>query len=104
MGREFALRADPRRFTGLYSEVSYLFRRLNLGRVILHEWKPVIFVARPDLRRGSVEDAFGDGVFEGVTDVRLGRSYFVEDSSVLNKPQCVSEIVAHRGERGVKKV
>lgn len=103
MGREFALRVDSRRFSGVHSELSYLFRRLNLGRVILHEWKPVVFVARPDLRSGSVEGAFGDGVLEGVMDVRLGRSVFVEHSRVLSKSQGVSEIIAQR-ERGVKKV
>lgn len=102
MGREFALRSDPHRFSGVHSELSYLFRRLNLGRVILNEWKPVLFVARPDLRIGSVEGAFGDGVLEGVMDVRLGRSVFVEHSILLSKGRGVDENVEHRSERGVK--
>jgi hypothetical protein len=75
-----------------------------LGKVIVHEWKPVVFVARPDLRSGSVEGAFGDGVLEGVMDVRMGRSVFIEHSNVFSTRQCVSEIFAHATEGGVKKV
>jgi hypothetical protein len=88
----------------VHSELAYLFRRLNLGRVIVHEWEPVVFVARPDLRSGSVEGAFGDGVLEGVMDVRLGRSAFIEHSNLYSTRHCVSEILTHRNEGGVKKV
>lgn len=103
IGREFALRSNPRRFPGVHSELSYLFRRLNLGRVVMHEWTPLVFVAQPDLTGGSVERAFGDGVLEGVLDVRLGRSIFVEHSNVLSKGQCVHENPSYRNEKGVKK-
>ena len=103
VGREFALRSDPHRFSGVHSELSYLFRRLNLGKVIVHEWKPVVFVARPDVRSGSIEGAFGDGVLEGVMDVRLGRSVFIEHSNLYSTRQCVSEIFARGSEGGVKR-
>jgi len=103
IGRDFALRSDPHRFSCVHSELSYLFRRLNLGRVIMHEWKPVVFVARPDLRSGTVEGAFGDGVLEGVMDVRLGRSAFVEHSSLFSTRQCVNDIVTE-SHRSVKQV
>lgn len=63
-----------------------------MGRVILREWKPVLFVAWPDLRNGSVEGAFGEGVLEGVVDVRFGSSVFLEHSNLFTK-QDVTENV-----------
>lgn len=97
MGRELALKTDPRKYSGIDSELSSLFRRLNLGRIVLHEWKPVVFVTRPDSKNESVEGAFGEGVLEGVMDVRSPKPVFVEHYIPTNKRGKLLDVSRPRG-------
>lgn len=96
MGRELALKTDPRKYSGIDSELSSLFRRLNLGRIILHEWEPVVFVTRPDSKSESVEGAFGEGVLEGVMDVRSPKPVFVEHYIPMHKRGILTGIVSSK--------
>ncbi len=80
MGVELASKKPPRKQDDIHSELVSLFRQLNLGKVILREWEPVVFVTCPDSKAESLEGAFGEGVLEGVVHGRRSAPVFVEHS------------------------
>ena len=80
VGVELASRGSPSNYADIHSELSSLFRRLNLGKVILREWDPVVFVTRLDSKVRTLEAAFGEGVLEGIMHARLAEPVFVKHS------------------------
>jgi hypothetical protein len=79
VGLELAKRS-PGKHCDINSELSSLSRRLNLGKVILREWDPVVFVTHTDSKAENLEAAFGEGVLEGIVQARSGRRVFVKHS------------------------
>lgn len=79
VGTELACR-NPVENVDLRSELSLLFRRLNLGKVVLRQWGPLVLVTTPNSRAKTLEQAFGRGVLEGVVHSRVREPVFVEHS------------------------
>ncbi len=80
VGVELASKKPPTKHGDIRSELSSLFRRLNLGKVVLREWEPVVFVTCPDSKPESLETAFSQGVLEGVVHTRREEPVFVKHS------------------------
>ncbi len=87
IGVELASKTPPNKQGDIHSELSSLFRQLNLGKVILREWEPVVFVTCPDSKAESLEAAFGEGVLEGVVHARRQEPVFVKHSIAGEKSQ-----------------
>ncbi len=103
VGLELASIKGAGKYADIHSELSSLFRRLNLGKVILHEWAPVVFVTRPDSKAESLEAAFGEGVLEGVVHARLEEPVFVKHSFPRANPQSSLRFGLGRKSRSVKR-
>ena len=80
MGVEVGSRGNPTGYADIHSELSSLFRRLNLGKVVLREWEPVVFVIYPESKAESLEVAFGQGILEGFVHARSRQRVFVRHS------------------------
>lgn len=87
IGLELASQRSKSEFQDIRSELSAVFRRLHLGKVILREWEPVVFVTCPDSKTESLESAFGQGVLEGVVHARSSEPVFVKHSIPRSTPR-----------------
>jgi hypothetical protein len=104
IGLELASKKGPGKCADIHSELSSLFRRLNLGKVILREWDPVVFVTRPDSKAESLEAAFGEGILEGVVHARMEEPVFVKHSIPREQTQSPPRFGLRRKPRSMKKV
>jgi len=89
VGLDLASRRPP--CADIHSEVSSLFRRLNLGKVILREWEPLVFVTRSGFQTESLEAAFGEGLLEGLVRGRKKERVFVSHSIPLERRRIRSQ-------------
>lgn len=80
IGVELASKRSATTTPELYSELSTLFRRLNLGKVTLREWDPLVFVTHANSKSKGLETAFSEGVLEGVMHVRSKVRVFFKHS------------------------
>ncbi len=104
MGIELASNGPPNKHVDIHTELSLLFRRLNLGKVILREWEPVVIVTHANTKPESLEAAFGEGVLEGVVHARLEEPVFVKHTVPPEKSQRSFRFGFRRKRRSEKKI
>lgn len=104
IGVELASRRPQSKQGDIHSELSSLFRQLNLGKVILREWEPVVIVTHADTNPESLEAAFGEGVLEGVVHARLEEPVFVKHTVPSEKYQRSFRFGFRRKDKSDKKI
>jgi hypothetical protein len=99
VGLELASTTASSKSSDVQSELSAVLRKLSLGKVTFREWDPVVFIARTDSKVGDFEDAFSEGVLEGMMRARSKNRVFVKHSQLLCKPQASRGTKPDRRER-----
>jgi len=87
VGLELATKTESSKSSDVQSELSEVLRKLSLGKVTFREWDPVVFITRTDSKVRDLEDAFSEGVLEGMMRARSKTRVFVKHSTLLCKSQ-----------------
>jgi len=102
VGVNFASRVKSERQADIGSELCSLFRRLNLGKVTIREWAPLVIVTRPGSPSETIKGAFSEGVLNGVINWRLRKHVFVRYALSPRKGH-IRRVFARREDRSARK-
>ena len=91
------------RSADIHSELATLFHRLSLGKVTLHKWDPVVFVAHSNSKNESLEAAFSEGLLDGIMHARSKDRVFVKHSTSQDKLRDTLRVSSRQETRRVHK-